>query len=416
MALDHAAPEPKECGSTSGVNAPIPGLRFDRVVCDDEASWLAERRKRVQASEAAAIMGQSAWGSAYSIWTEKTLPAPAIDRERFTIGHELEAPIRSMYRKKFGGAVHEWPKYTIAVSREHSWLGCTPDGTVEDPSRSGLGLLEIKTASEFSKADWQESIPLAYQIQVQACLAVLGLDWAIVAVLIGVTSIERYFVERSERFIEAMLAVLADFATCIELRTPPAIDGSRATANALARLHPNDSGQAVRLPDGTDALLAKLRRVRSLAKRCDERKTAIENELKAAIGDNTYGETPKGHWLSWKTTERKSHTVAASSYRVLRECKEPHQIEYVDGSGATGMDYKVADRVTLPSWFKTKLLHDNPRCRWCGCQLTQHTATIDHIHPLSLGGTNDITNLDLACQPCNASRGNVAGALEAQRV
>lgn len=30
------------------------------------------------------------------------------------------------------------------------------------------------------------------------------------------------------------------------------------------------------------------------------------------------------------------------------------------------------------------------------------TATVDHIHPVSLGGSNDIANLQAACMPCNS--------------
>ncbi len=32
--------------------------------------------------------------------------------------------------------------------------------------------------------------------------------------------------------------------------------------------------------------------------------------------------------------------------------------------------------------------------------------TVDHVLPISRGGTNDLDNLVLACQPCNVSKGN----------
>lgn len=60
-------------------------------------------------------------------------------------------------------------------------------------------------------------------------------------------------------------------------------------------------------------------------------------------------------------------------------------------------------------------------CHWCGTDVTfridpatdfciqptlkMWTATLDHLEPVFLGGTNDLENLVFACQPCNSSRG-----------
>jgi 5-methylcytosine-specific restriction endonuclease McrA len=40
-------------------------------------------------------------------------------------------------------------------------------------------------------------------------------------------------------------------------------------------------------------------------------------------------------------------------------------------------------------------------CSYCG---TPGPSQIDHIKPLTKGGTNSITNLVRACQPCNLKR------------
>lgn len=66
---------------------------------------------------------------------------------------------------------------------------------------------------------------------------------------------------------------------------------------------------------------------------------------------------------------------------------------------------------------------DGWACRYCGCPVTApgqvgchpngdeplpgfRWATVDHVVPLSLGGTNALHNLALACAPCNARKGN----------
>lgn len=52
------------------------------------------------------------------------------------------------------------------------------------------------------------------------------------------------------------------------------------------------------------------------------------------------------------------------------------------------------------------LFRRESRCCWCHRQLIMETATIEHVRPLSRGGSNDIDNLRLACEPCNKRRGS----------
>lgn len=49
---------------------------------------------------------------------------------------------------------------------------------------------------------------------------------------------------------------------------------------------------------------------------------------------------------------------------------------------------------------------DGYRCQYCGKQLTRFSATLDHIQPVSHGGTNSFDNLITACLHCNSRRGN----------
>lgn len=49
-------------------------------------------------------------------------------------------------------------------------------------------------------------------------------------------------------------------------------------------------------------------------------------------------------------------------------------------------------------------------CWICGNELTANTATMDHVIPVSLGGSNSRRNLRAACRSCNEQRGNrIAG-------
>ena len=60
-----------------------------------------------------------------------------------------------------------------------------------------------------------------------------------------------------------------------------------------------------------------------------------------------------------------------------------------------------ASAVETASWFKGQ----KKICHWCGKPCAKN-AEIDHIVPLSRGGPHEITNLCVACLPCNRSKHN----------
>lgn len=60
------------------------------------------------------------------------------------------------------------------------------------------------------------------------------------------------------------------------------------------------------------------------------------------------------------------------------------------------------------------VLRDQRRCRYCGVQTWSPGAggfppdmlTIDHVRPRSKGGTNELSNLVVACRACNHQKGD----------
>jgi len=49
---------------------------------------------------------------------------------------------------------------------------------------------------------------------------------------------------------------------------------------------------------------------------------------------------------------------------------------------------------------------DSFTCQYCGRKAPEVVLEIDHIEPVSKGGTNDILNLITACKDCNAGKGD----------
>ena len=64
-------------------------------------------------------------------------------------------------------------------------------------------------------------------------------------------------------------------------------------------------------------------------------------------------------------------------------------------------------RKSIPKSIRFEVFkRDSFKCQYCGATAPDILLEIDHIRPVSKGGTNDITNLIIACQPCNLGKSN----------
>jgi len=46
------------------------------------------------------------------------------------------------------------------------------------------------------------------------------------------------------------------------------------------------------------------------------------------------------------------------------------------------------------------------KCVYCKCSILNNNYHIDHIMPLSKGGTNELSNIQLLCPDCNLKKNN----------
>lgn len=65
-------------------------------------------------------------------------------------------------------------------------------------------------------------------------------------------------------------------------------------------------------------------------------------------------------------------------------------------------------RKAIPKKLRFEVLkRDKFKCVYCGATAPDVVLWIDHMHPVSKGGENDILNLVTSCMPCNLGKSNI---------
>lgn len=132
--------------------------------------WLSRRDGHLGASEAGAILGVG-FISKVDLWKMKTgraIPKDLSDNPAVAYGNRAEEPLRQLFMAKHPELKLEYNPYDYVFQSERPWLRATLDGELTD--RSGAkGILEIKTSSCLSRADWAKwnnRVPDGYLAQV----------------------------------------------------------------------------------------------------------------------------------------------------------------------------------------------------------------------------------------------------------
>jgi putative phage-type endonuclease len=295
---------------------------------DHPDGWYERRRGGIGSSDIAGILGISPWATPYTVWVEKMgHGSPGSERMRW--GNLLENVVLDEAARRLGVAISG--RQVEAKHREAPHALATLDAVYTDnPDGTDDGALEAKTSGG---GRW-DGVPVYYEAQVQWQLEVRDLPVAWVACLHSGQKLTLWKVDRDEDIGRGMLTVAEQFwRSHVETGIPPAVDGSPATAGAIARRY---EATVPELAADLGTLAPQLDRLREIHAEQAALKTErgqIENEIKAFIGaaeaGQVYGETA----VTWRAqTSRRidverlrdehpdiaeQYTISKSSRRLL---------------------------------------------------------------------------------------------------
>ncbi len=264
--------------------------------------WLEYRRKGIGGSDASVVCGVSRYKSPVELWLEKTGQLPSQEAgEAAYWGTQLEGLVRAEFTKRTGIAVIE--KKVLLQSEEHPFMLANLDGVCEHPDY-GPCIFEAKTASAYKAGEWDDAIPDEYQLQIQHYMAVTGYQGAYIVALIGGNTFKRKFVKRDEELIAILIELEAVFWDHVQNGTPPAMDGSDASAKFLSRRFPESVPQSqIVLPEDAASLIRQYDAACEQLEAVTEQKQEAENRLKEMLGENEMG-TVGERIVTWKTVSQ----------------------------------------------------------------------------------------------------------------
>jgi putative phage-type endonuclease len=262
--------------------------------------WRQARRLGVGASDAAGLWGASTWTSPYGVWWSKV---GELDPDQPTIqqrlGHACEPFIAELFTEATGIEVCDPGEYAIYASAAWPVLCCTPDRLTVD----GSAVVELKTASFQSAAQWKEAIPLGYQIQLQHQMAVMGVDLAYIAVLLNGTDYKHHTLERSDKFITQHVEKCQEFwRDNVLANEAPNTDAALATAQALAARFKIAQPVTIDLPSELEPLGEEYDALLRTNNETDKRKREITNRLKDFMGAAEQAVCGDGSGFKWRRT------------------------------------------------------------------------------------------------------------------
>lgn len=269
-----------------------------KVKTANHDEWLKLRSQYIGGSDAAAVVGLNAFSSPYSLWAEKTGRIPGFAGNLAT---EVGTFLEEFVAQKFAQETEKKVKKC-----NHSFFNSKYPFAIANIDREVVGEdagLEIKTTDSLNLKKFKGGeYPSHYYCQCVHYMAVTGKRRWYLAVLIGNKDFKIFTIERDEAEIEALMRAEEDFWEYVKNNTPPPVDGTRATSEALSTIYADNDDSICDL-SAFRAHLQEYTDLKTQIKILDEFAEEAANKIKEFLGESGGGECD-GFKVSWKTQAR----------------------------------------------------------------------------------------------------------------
>ena len=207
--------------------------------------WLEWRKKGIGGSDAATVAGLNPWRSPINVYLDKTTDQPPQeDNERMRVGRDLEDYVAKRFEEATGARVRR--ENYLLQHPEHEFMLANLDRVLIGEN----AFLECKTTGSYSKSEWEEGIPLHYELQCLHYMAVCGFDYGYIACLIGNEKFIYHKIERDEETINNLIAIEKDFWERYILGDEvPEPDGSNAYTEVIKKKYHTSIVESIELND-----------------------------------------------------------------------------------------------------------------------------------------------------------------------
>ena len=272
-----------------------------KVKTANHEEWRELRSHYIGGSDAAAVVGLNPYSSPYSLWAEKTGRTPGFAGNLATeVGTYLEEFVAQKFAQETGKKVRKC---------NQSFLNSEFPFAIANIDREIIGEdagLEIKTTDSLNLKKFSGGeYPANYYVQCVHYMAITGKKRWYLAVLIGNREFMWFVIERDDDEIAALMTAEAEFWELVKTDTPPAIDGTQATSEAIKTIYADSNDDSVADLTAFSKNLRQYMDLKSQIKELEAIADEAANKIKEFMGESGCGEC-EGFKVSWKSQIRRT--------------------------------------------------------------------------------------------------------------